>query len=140
MADITITAANFIPSSSAVYLGTVCIAGETITAGQPVFLHTDNKYYKASAGTAANATAIGIAANGAAANQRFNVVSSDTAAACGSVFGTAGKALVLSATPGSLAPYADMVSGDYVTIVGVSTAATTMQFDFSRRLAGVQLP
>lgn len=140
MANITITAASFIPSASAVYLGTICIAGETIVAGAPVYLHTDAKYYKAAAATLGASTAVGIAANGAAANQRFNVVSSDTAAACGSVFGAAGVTLLLSEDYGLLAPVADILSGDYVTVVGVSQSASTLQFDFSNRLPGVLKP
>lgn len=140
MASITITAASFIPSSSAVYLGTVCIAGETIVAGSPVFVHTDGKYYKAAAATLAASTAVGIAANGGAANQRINVVSSDSAAACGSVFGAAGIVLVLSEDYGLLAPVADLGTGDYVTVVGVTKSASTLQFDFSNRLPGVVKP
>jgi predicted RecA/RadA family phage recombinase len=137
MATITITPANFIPSSSAVYLGTVCIAGETIAAGNTVYIHTDGKFYRAAAATLASSTAVGIAANGGAANQRINVVSSDTAAACGSVFTAAGRVLVLSEDYGQLGDVADLGTGDYATVAGVSVSASTLQFDFSKRLPGV---
>lgn len=140
MATITPTAANFIPSANAVYLGTICIAGEAITAAQPVYLHTDSKYYRASAASAAASTVRGIAANSAAANQRFNVVSSDTVAAFGSVFGAAGAVICISDTVGSFCLVSDLASGDFVTVAGVSKSATTLQFDFSNQLPGVQIP
>lgn len=135
MADVTITAANVIPSANAVYQdGT---AGATITAGQVVYRDsTDGKYKLADANASpATANAVGIAAHGASNGQPLRVVIYDPDFTVG---GTVAKGVyVLSGTAGGIAPVADIVSGWYPVVVGVATSTTKMIVDLVRGTAAV---
>jgi hypothetical protein len=120
MADLTITPADVTPNTATsgyTPVKATGVAGETITAGQSVYLNsTDNKIYKADANdTAAKAAAIGVALHGATANQPITYQTSGALN-----FGTilaAGKYYVVSATPGGIAPVADLTTGWYSTQV-----------------------
>lgn len=125
MADLTITAANVVPDSGArVARG---YAGEAITAGDVVYLDTVNNEYllaDADSATAAANSPSGIALNGASDGQPVAVlVHGDVT--LGSVL-TAGVAYYLSATAGGIAPYADLVSGDNVVLLGIAKSATVL--------------
>ena len=141
MANVTITAANFLPSANAIYLSGICIAGETIAAGEVVYLKAaDSRFWKAVATSAAASTAVGFAANGAAAGQRLLVVSSDTAAACGTVLTGIGYAFGMSATSaGKLCDIEDTngIGGTYSNFIGQSVTSSTLRFDLSKRNAGL---
>lgn len=132
MADLTITAANVQPGSgAAIRNGT---AGATITAGQVVYLDeaTTGEWLLADA-DAASAVArgsgkIGIALNGASDGQPISV-QTDGDITIGATM-TAGVAYFLSPTAGGIAPYADILAGDFVTLVGVSTSTTVLSLGF----------
>ena len=71
MAALTVTATNVVFVSGSVIQHTI---GETVTAGQAVYLKTDGRVWKAQCdGTAAEAAAIGILLSGGAAAQPARV-------------------------------------------------------------------
>lgn len=141
MANITITAANFLPSASATFNVNAAVAGETLVAGELVYLKAaDGRYWKAVATSTAASTVVGFSANGAAAGQRVTIVTKDTATACGAVLPAIGAVLGLSATSaGKLCPIADVISGTNAYTLAVAQAVTTstIRYDFSRPLAGL---
>ncbi len=119
MADITITPANVLKGASAGY--EVGIAGETILAGQVLYLKTaDSRLWKAQCDTTdEEAAAIGVALHGATAGQP---VSYQTNGAM-NIGATTVKTThyVLSATAGGIAPQADLVGTNRIVFVGYAT-------------------
>jgi hypothetical protein len=139
MADITFTAANIIPSSDAVYLYDPAVAGETLVAGDPVYLKAaDSRYWKTDADASATSKVAGFAAGGAAAGQQFKLVISDSAMACGAVF-VQGGVYTLSATAGKICPVADTIAAaaQYVLVVGVAQTTSTLKFNFTTQAVGI---
>lgn len=136
MADIVVTAASVVLSSGNTDAGHA--AGETLTAGQAVYLHTDNKYYLAQAdsGTAADRKCHGITLNGAASGQPVSVQTSGVINPGGTV--TVGTIYVTSGTAGGIAPHGDLATGDYVSIIGVGLTASTIQLILNN--SGVAVP
>lgn len=129
MADFTVTAGNIAPSETS---RDTLLAGEAITAGQVIYKKSaDQKAWKAqNDGTEAEAQAIGIALNGAAAGQPVAYQKSG-ALTFGSTFAAAGALVCVSATAGGLCPVADVGSGKRLTIVGVSTSASVLNIDLN---------
>ena len=121
MADITVTATSVVPISASIQSG---IAGETITAGQSLYIKAaDGKLWKAQCdGTAEEATCVGVAMNGAAVNQPVAYVADGSV----NIGGTTSKATtyVVSATAGGIAPQADLVATNRISYVGYATDAT----------------
>lgn len=119
MADLVITAANITPGTTTGYtpVKQTGTAGETITAGQSVYLlSSDSKLYKADANaSSASAAAVGIALHAALAGQPLTYISSG-ALNFGAIL-TAGLYYVVSATAGGIAPTADLASGWYSTLL-----------------------
>ncbi len=128
MADLTLTAANVIKGANAdIETG---IAGEVITAGQPVYLDpATRKLLKADndSGTAATRHARGIALNGAAANQPLAIQKGGDVT-LGAVL-TPGLAYYVSSTPGGICPADDLGSGDYVCQLGIAKSASVLALD-----------
>jgi len=122
MADLTITAASVAKSTGAVE-NKQYVAGETITAGQAVYLKSsDSKWWKAQAdGTSAEADAIGIALNGAAAGQPVSVQTAGAITIGATI--AVGTTYVVSATAGGIAPVADLASTNYLTYLAYGSAA-----------------
>ena len=126
MSALSITAANVQPASNAVILsGTF---GATITAGQVVYeLSSDNEWYLADADVLATSVVAGIAINGGSDGQAGDIQivgDIDLGATL-----TVGQIYVLSTTAGGIAPTVDTASGDYVTVLGVATAADSMMME-----------
>lgn len=133
-ADITISAASVVPSAHAVQLQAT--AGATITAGQPIYLDTNDadtqgrakaKLSDADSATAAVRVVDGIAINSASAGQPVIYVVSDPALTIGGSQ-TVNTILILSGTAGGIAPSADLSSGEYLVVIGVVKSATTIFF------------
>lgn len=127
MADLVITPANVIKGSVTAYpnLTATGIAGETITAGQAVYINASdsNKIYKADANaSSSSAAAVGIALHAALAGQPVQYMTSG-ALTFGAIL-TVGQYYVVSATAGGIAPTADLASGWYSTLLmwGYSTS------------------
>lgn len=125
MADLTITAANVVKGSGA-NLNRDGFAGESVTAGQPVYKKSsDQKWWKSqSDGTAAEAEVQGIASHAAAADQPLAVQTGGQMVMGATL--TAGQTYYVSNTAGGICPYADLGTGDYVSPVGYAVSTTTL--------------
>lgn len=123
-ADISVTASSVVPGADYNYVdGT---AGETLTAGQVVYLKSsDSKYWKAQCdGTAAEVTAIGVALNGASANQPVRIFTSGNLNPGGTV--VVGKIYLVSTAAGGIMPVDDLTTTHKVTLLGVGTTASNI--------------
>lgn len=123
MADLSITAANFVPGSNAKYKQGV--AGETVTQGQPLYVKSsDNRLYKADADASAEtALVVGIAANAGSAGQVIDYVYEDDDLTVGATM-TMANVYVTSGVAGGIAPFADFANGDYLTVILVPKSTT----------------
>jgi len=126
MANITITAANFIPSANATIIqGT---AGATLTRGTPVYLDTASNTYKALVLTATTTdTLAGLACEDAASGQPILIVSRDPALAIGGTCAS-GDTIWCSNT-GITLTFADLIATWRIIVVGVATASGVINFD-----------
>lgn len=125
MADITVTAANVLKSTNA-QTGSG-IAGETITAGQCLYIKsTDSKLYKAQCdGTAEEAGIVGIALHGASAGQplvyqNFGKITIGGTVAVGEVYG-------VSSAAGGIAAVGDCTTGLRRALIGYGTSVTEIE-------------
>jgi hypothetical protein len=98
------------------------IAGESLIAGQLCYRKSeDGKYYKAQAdGTAEEATIAGVTLNVAAANQPIWFATSGVLT-IGADFDV-GMVIIAGATAGGLHEVSEQTDGDFVSVVGVTTA------------------
>lgn len=127
MADITITPGNVVKGANA--KTRTGRAGGTITAGMPVYSDaSDNGDFKAAQADAATTDAVvGIALHGASDGQPLTIVYEDDALNLGATL-TVGQVYVLSAAAaGGIAPYSDLLQGDFVTVLGVATTAALLR-------------
>lgn len=122
MADLTITAANVVPTTVTQLSG---IAGATVTAGQALYLDSTVGTLKLAlaAGTAAQADVVGIALHGALTGQPLVYASQGSTLNIGATTAKT-TAYVLSATAGGIAPQADLVSTNKIVYLGYATATT----------------
>jgi hypothetical protein len=126
MADITITAANFIPSANATIIQG--IAGATITRGKPLYLDTVAGTYKLLVLTSTTTdTLAGLACEDAAAGQPLLIVTKDPALAIGGTCAS-GDTIWCSNT-GLTLTQADLVTTWRIIFVGVGTASGVINFD-----------
>jgi len=136
MTDLSVTAANVVPGTDA--RQEVGVAGETITAGQALYKSsTTGKWMKAdsNSATAEAHAATAIALTGSSLNQPIVVQTSGTITIGATM--TAGIQYYLSDTAGGICPVADIGSGEYVDLVGLSTSTTVMTLNF--KYSGVSL-
>ena len=132
MADLTITPASVIAGADAVKNGG--IAGETILAGQAVYLKAaDSRLWLALATTAAAATAVGIALHAALAGQPLVYIEGGSLV----IGATTSKATtyMVSAAAGGICPQADLVSTNKISYLGYATD-TTGTFVLHKKLTG----
>jgi hypothetical protein len=128
MADITITAASVVAGTGSVRKAG--IAGETITAGQAIYLSSTTQKWMLADNNSAEAeprTAIGIALNGAALNQPTVALTSGDVTIGATL--TAGAAYYLSDTAGGICPLADVLSGEYVCLIGLAKTTAILDVD-----------
>jgi len=136
MADITITATNVKRGPGAVIVHGILAA--TVTAGQVLYRLADGTFGLADANGASTLikTPYGIALNGGAAGQPVAILTA------GRIYigGTAvqGTVYVLSATPGGIAPAADLASGHTVSPLGVGYDADELSIAINR--SGIAVP
>ena len=122
MANLTIT-----PASVATTLGSQisATAGVSIAAGQAVYLDsTTNTLKLADANASLSAAAVGIAVNSGSAGQPVTYQPTGFITIGATV--VTGTAYYLSATAGSICLESDLVSGDYVTFLGIATSTTVI--------------
>jgi len=103
------------------------IAGEAILAGQIVYRESaTRRVRKAVSDSAEQAECLGMALNSApTATQPVTVQWSGSVLNCATM--TVGDPYMVSDTAGSVMPVADLAGTDYVTLVGIATAATTLK-------------
>ncbi len=125
MANLSQTAANVGVGSSGTRTRIVQ-AGAAVTNGQPVYLSAA-KYYPTDANLAATAKAEGIALTAASTDGYFlmqegpgGLVNLGATLAVGQVY-------CVSATAGAICPYADLVTGEFVCILGIATTTALLQ-------------
>jgi len=125
MADISVTPASVLASSTA--LTAAGIAGATILAGQTLYIDTANSNVLKLAdsnSTALIATVAGIALHGASSGQPIKYVYDDPTFTPGATL-VVGQTYAQSSTAGGIAPIADLVTGDYPSVLFVAKSATT---------------
>lgn len=134
-ADLSITAANFLPSADALYANGIC--GEAVTTAQLVYESSaDGRYYLADGNVSTKYKVAGIAGHATtAAGQPLSIIYFDPALTVGATLSTTAPVYVLSATAGGIAPSADIASGWYPVVIGVSISTTKMYFN-PRRIQG----
>jgi hypothetical protein len=127
MADIAITAANVLASSTAVVRNEYT-AGETLTAGQAVYLNSSNQWIKLDLNAAATGNGItdlrGVTRNGAASGQPVSVVTYDTDFTLGGTL-TNGTAVYGSNTAGGIT-HDVPTTGAYPVVLGIAKSTTKM--------------
>jgi len=125
MADISVTAASVLASSTA--LTASGVAGATITDGQTIYKDTANSNVLKLAdsnSTLLISTVEGIALHGAASGQPVKYVYDDPTFTPGATL-TVGQTYALSSTAGGIAPIADLTTGDFPNVLFVAKSATT---------------
>jgi hypothetical protein len=129
-ADISITAANVVPSSKA-RLSTQT-AGATITAGQVVYLDPVSgtvKLSKANVASPVNSV-FGIAATNASANQPVVIITSDPALAIGGTIASGGTVWMSGTNAGGMtSTFADLVTGWTIIVLGVGNGSNAINFN-----------
>ena len=136
MADLTVNPDNVYAFRGATT--SLVQAGEVILAGQPVYKHTDGKYYKADSNVEAKAEAKGIALS----NSYIAATTDDDAFFIilkrGGLYpGVAvvkGQTYYVSPDAGGIQPATDVAAADYVTILGV--ASSTSRIDIDIKISG----
>jgi len=126
MADLSQTATGVIAGPQAHRIPNVVLA-ETVSAGMPAYKLANGTYGKADGNDATKCVVAGYFEQGGAAGQRVNVVDKDPNANLG-ITGAVGDVIVLSSNAGMIAPVADDVSGDFVTVLGVFNTTTTVNW------------
>lgn len=129
-ADLSITAASVLPGADAQLL--TGVAGEALTAGQPVYRKAaDSRWYKAdcNSATAEARVASAFAMTGSAPGQPV-VVQKAGGLTLGATL-TAGVAYYLSGTAGGVRPVADNVTGDYPEVLGIASSTTVLKLGFN---------
>ena len=128
MADIAITAANFIPSSGATLVKG--IYGEAITRGLPLYISdtttSPKTYKKFDASNSSKNQFAGLACDDASTGQDGLVCTADPALALGGTV-AAGDTVWASAT-GLTKTIADLTAGWLIWVIGVANAANVINF------------
>jgi hypothetical protein len=128
MATITLTAANIRVGASGT--SSVGVAGETITAGDFLYLKAgDGKYWKAVNTTEAEADIVGVALTNASADGNvayLNIVSGITYLDHSTAVWTQGKTYTVGDTAGTVMDAGDISTSDYVTVAGVAASTTSL--------------
>lgn len=140
--NLTVTAASvrasvyakrFVPTPAYNFIGeppapvpALCFAGATITAGVPVYQGTDDLFYPADAnGADPLYKVVGIAENGASANQPVSIVVEDPQFTPGCTLAV-GDTIILSGDVGRICVDSEKVAGWFVSTLGVAYSITQM--------------
>jgi hypothetical protein len=126
MTDISVTAGNVVAGANAKKLpGT---AGAAITAGQVLYRAAATGKLlpvDVDSGTAEVRVPVGIALNGASDGQPIDFVYEGDVNVGGTL--VVGTIYVASDTAGGIMPAADLEAGDYVSVLGVASAANNLK-------------
>ncbi|MDX0315904.1 hypothetical protein GOC54_33815 [Sinorhizobium meliloti] len=126
MADLSINSALVVAGTNSTRdTGT---AGETITAGQPIYLDaTTNKWMKSDNNGTGTRTVHGISLNGASLNQPVSIHKSGDITIGATL--VAGTDYWLSGTAGGICPRADLVAGMDTIQVGIAKSTSVLSVD-----------
>ena len=125
MANLSITAANVVPSEGAVISsGTVGGTAVTVVAGNLLYKHTDGTLLLATNATAVGAAVVGMALGGAGTGQVVRYVSEDPDLTLGAT-ATVGDPIYLTTAGGCSILTADLDIGEFVTFLGITTVANS---------------
>lgn len=129
MADLSITAANVSLTNGVSSVEQVTY-GDTITQGLVLYEDTSdsNKYKKSVNNTATLAAAKAIALTPGASGEKGYVVKSGEIDMGATL--AVGMRYFVSNTAGAIAPSADIGTGEYVTLIGIATAAGVLKVNF----------
>ena len=137
MADLSITAANVV--AGAYSRSEAGVLGEAGTAGQVVYKKaSDGKFWLADADstTAEIRQPDGILLNGGAAGQPCKVLTQGDITIGGTL--VAGSVYYLSPTPGGIGLIAEVLTGDYICMIGI--AHSTSVLNVAINYTGVAVP
>lgn len=104
------------------------IADATIEVGQPVYLTDGGVAMPGDADASSTAACIGIALATAYANQHVPIATQGVFNFSAPVL-TVGTIYCVSPNAGKICPWADLASGDYVTILGVAESTSALRLD-----------
>ena len=123
MASISPTPANVLNAGTGnVTSGT---AGESLVAGEPVYLKAaDSQYYKAITTDAATAAAVGSTLHAATAGQPIDVQTRGDLTI--DAVAVAGETYYVSSVAGDWAPAGDVANPQFVTKLGIATSTTNI--------------
>lgn len=129
MTDLSITVAQVLPGSADTDVFVYGLAGATITAGQALYLDSVTSTYKPADANASQATAAvaGIATHGALTGQPIKLQTAGDITLGAGAAPVVSVLYVVSATPGGIAPAADLASGYYTTVLGVGIAGSKLR-------------
>lgn len=142
MSDLSITAASVAPISGTTGGDTQYdegFSGASVTAGQTVYKDTaDSNKLKLADANGASPTFVvaGVALHAASAGQPLKYAKGGRYTAGATL--TVGSVYVQSATPGGIAPVADLATGMYTTIIGIAETSAIMRLVL--QTAGVAVP
>lgn len=102
------------------------VAGVAISAGQALYLDTDGTYKLAIATTLAQANFKGVALCESVAGQPVVVARRDSDLDLGATLAVGEAYCVSSSTAGAIAPFSDLGTGDFVSLVGVANASDSI--------------
>ena len=126
MADLTLTVAEVLDTGAPdVQTG---LAGVAITAGQPLYKDaTDSdKLTLADANAAASAACVGLALHATLAGQpvKYQTAGPFTIGATAAM--KVGEIYIVSDTAGGIKPRADLATGEFTTVLGITTSAAVL--------------
>lgn len=126
MADLAIVPSQVVPGPGAQLVrGT---AGDAITAGEPCALEAATQRYRyAFSAIQARATCVGIALHAAAVGQPLTLQRAGDIILGAGAAPVVGDIYVLSRNAARIAPAADLVTGNYTSVVGVGVAPTMLR-------------
>ena len=135
MADLTVTAANVLAASGSTKI--TGIGGQTITAGQAVYLDsTDDEYKLVDNDASGTAAVAGITLNGCGDGQPLEICTAGNINPGATV--AVGTIYCSSSTAGGIAPSMDNATGDYTSILGIATTTSNILLNIQN--GGVVIP
>lgn len=136
MTDISITAANILKAASDPSKNG--IAGEAITAGEPLYKDaTDSDRLKlCDSSGLATAACVGIALHGADTGQPITYMTSGVMTL--NAVAIVGEIYCVSTTAGGIAPEEDVTTGLFRTVLGTGITSTTIKVNIS--VSGIAIP
>lgn len=132
MSDLSITAANVARVSGGVISG--LLASATITAGQTVYLNSNDEWALAKADSAAHLGSgqgpIGIALHASLSGQPLEVqisgqITIGATVAVGTIY------VVAADNAGAIAPFADLSTGNIVQVLGLAISTTVIDMTYA---------